>query len=366
MIFNQSLTVPTRTHQIPIISSRRTNHRSRHHTHTMASKLVVLTQHTDLSVVEHIVQHSSDEDRLYIYLSDATHPPTLHAVQSYLRHIFPSSLIDHPMLQITPLIPYLGWSVHKIASIPDLHHLIVAHPCTSTDIQQQLSAARTNQGLRPFQSLEQIEQQLEEETNSITIGTSIHSDADNIPSSIDTHYATLRLLLSDGKTPCTAKDRALQWDTVAVGGTFDHFHAGHRLLLATTALVACRRIFCGVTADKLLAKKQYAELLESYNIREAAATEYVQEVNPQPGLSITTGPLTDPDEPPLAATDPDFQAIVVSEETMAGAEQINKVRRGLGFEPLEILVVGLLKAQTADGKLSSTHIRQILHEDGKK
>jgi phosphopantetheine adenylyltransferase len=331
----------------------------------MASKLVVLTQHTDPTVVEHIVQHSSDEDRLYIYLADATDPPTLQAVQSYLRHIFPSSLIDHPMLQITPLIPYLGWSLHKTASILDLHHLIVAHPCTSTDIQQQLSAARTDQGLSPFQSLEQIEHQHQQGENDMT-DIKTHNDDNKASSLIDTHYATLRLLLPDGKTPCTATDRALQWDTVAVGGTFDHFHAGHRLLSATTAIVARRRIFCGVTADKLLAKKQYAELLESYEIREAAATDYMRAVNPQPGLSIRTGPLTDPDEPPLAATDPDFQAIVVSEETVAGAEQINQVRRGLGFEPLEILVVGLLKAQTADGKLSSTHIRQILHDDGKK
>ena len=34
---------------------------------------------------------------------------------------------------------------------------------------------------------------------------------------------------------------------VAVGGTFDRLHAGHRLLLAVTALVSTRHIFVGVT-----------------------------------------------------------------------------------------------------------------------
>jgi hypothetical protein len=32
-----------------------------------------------------------------------------------------------------------------------------------------------------------------------------------------------------------------------VGGTFDRLHAGHRLLLAATALVATHSIFVGVT-----------------------------------------------------------------------------------------------------------------------
>jgi hypothetical protein len=39
----------------------------------------------------------------------------------------------------------------------------------------------------------------------------------------------------------------LQFATVAVGGTFDRLHAGHRLLLAATALVATKTVFSGVT-----------------------------------------------------------------------------------------------------------------------
>ena len=61
--------------------------------------------------------------------------------------------------------------------------------------------------------------------------------------------------------------------------------------------------------------------------------------------------------PPVAATDPCFEAIVVSEETIPGAEEINRVRAGLGFEPLVVVVVGLLSPQHAAPKLSSTDMR---------
>ena len=61
--------------------------------------------------------------------------------------------------------------------------------------------------------------------------------------------------------------------------------------------------------------------------------------------------------PPVAATDPSFEAIVVSEETIPGAEEINRVRAGLGFAPLVVVVVGLLSPQPAAPKLSSTDLR---------
>ena len=34
---------------------------------------------------------------------------------------------------------------------------------------------------------------------------------------------------------------------VAVGGTFDHLHAGHKILLTMTAWVTKKRLVCGVT-----------------------------------------------------------------------------------------------------------------------
>lgn len=62
-------------------------------------------------------------------------------------------------------------------------------------------------------------------------------------------------------------------------------------------------------------------------------------------------------EPPVAATDPGFDAIVVSEETIPGALEINRVRSELGFQPLAVLVVGLVFPRRSAIKLSSTDLR---------
>ena len=40
---------------------------------------------------------------------------------------------------------------------------------------------------------------------------------------------------------------SLSFESVAVGGTFDRLHVGHRLLLAATALVSTKNVYVGVT-----------------------------------------------------------------------------------------------------------------------
>jgi hypothetical protein len=63
--------------------------------------------------------------------------------------------------------------------------------------------------------------------------------------------------------------------TVVVGGTFDHLHAGHKLLLTATALLLQpstpsmeveRRLIIGIIGDQLL-KNKYAKYLQSWKQR---------------------------------------------------------------------------------------------------
>ena len=71
---------------------------------------------------------------------------------------------------------------------------------------------------------------------------------------IKTHHPVVELLLQRGNSR-VGGDSALEYSDVAVGGTFDSLHAGHRLLLAVAALVASETVWLGIASDALLAKK---------------------------------------------------------------------------------------------------------------
>ena len=49
----------------------------------------------------------------------------------------------------------------------------------------------------------------------------------------------------------SAEDKPLSFSHVAVGGTFDRLHVGHRLLLAATALICTEKVYIGVTGIHL-------------------------------------------------------------------------------------------------------------------
>ena len=57
--------------------------------------------------------------------------------------------------------------------------------------------------------------------------------------------------------------------TVALGGTFDHLHAGHKILLTMACWLASRRVIVGITDDILLKNKKYRNLLESLCVWDA-------------------------------------------------------------------------------------------------
>jgi pantetheine-phosphate adenylyltransferase len=84
------------------------------------------------------------------------------------------------------------------------------------------------------------------------------------------------------------------------------------------------------------------------------------------GLSLSLG-LCRPDmcmaasqEPTAAATEEGMQALVVSRETVPGAQAINKWRAQRGFAPLTVVVVDLVAESAAvpGGKVSSTALRE--------
>jgi phosphopantetheine adenylyltransferase len=201
--------------------------------------------------------------------------------------------------------------------------------------------------------------------------------------------------------------------SVAVGGTFDHLHIGHKLLLTATALLAQPKtssgnpaqtvhLTIGISGDELLINKRFKEELESWNDRQQKVYEFIESILvfsapgqvsrkteniSQPGpnghivrvtidsdIVIDCVEISDPLGPTI--TDRNISALVLSQETRSGATVINTKRAEKGWPLLDVFEIGILEASPNDeentdpspisasieSKISSTEIRRRLHE----
>lgn len=201
-------------------------------------------------------------------------------------------------------------------------------------------------------------------------------------------------------------------NVVAVGGTFDHLHAGHKLLLTATALLLQpatrsttfnRRLIVGITGDELLKNKKYAEYLKSWKQRQEDVVDFLLSVllftrsptkdaiettsidEPIPNgravhtrlkacsTTIECVEIQDPFGPTI--TDESVTALVVSGETRSGGQAVNDKRNENGWRGLEVFEIDVLDAEDQNenggivgdfsSKISSSAIRQRKAEIGK-
>ncbi|KAL8393251.1 hypothetical protein RB595_003148 [Gaeumannomyces hyphopodioides] len=194
--------------------------------------------------------------------------------------------------------------------------------------------------------------------------------------------------------------------TVCIGGTFDHLHAGHKLLLTGGALLldmprveeglpapdpAPARFIVGVTGDELLRNKQHADLVEPWDRRAKGIIDFLStllELQPtgwkgkgggdgqegQQGagsgcykiaeadgdfrasfrdgaVSVECVRIQDAFGPTIVM--PELESLVVSAETRSGGQAVNDKRAELGWAPLQIFEVDVLDAGSGednDGK----------------
>lgn len=153
------------------------------------------------------------------------------------------------------------------------------------------------------------------------------------------------------------------YKVVAVGGTFDHLHAGHKILLTMTAWLAQERVVCGITDDALLVNKKHKEVMENLAARSQGVRKFYHTLRRD--IQYDLIPINDVAGP--TGTDSSIQALVASRETEAGSAQITEIRRQKDLPPLDILFIDVIGAegrvqgdQMAELKLSSTAIRQRL------
>jgi pantetheine-phosphate adenylyltransferase len=135
--------------------------------------------------------------------------------------------------------------------------------------------------------------------------------------------------------------------SVAIGGTFDILHDGHKALLKKA--YALGDVIIGLVSEEMARRKIHAN--NSYDFRKEAVIAYINELN---GTVPQIVALHDPCGPTLKQN---FDYIVVSPETFPVAEDINRLRAKRGLQAITIVCVDFVLAQ--DGKpISSTRIHR--------
>jgi pantetheine-phosphate adenylyltransferase len=137
---------------------------------------------------------------------------------------------------------------------------------------------------------------------------------------------------------------------VMVGGTFDPLHDGHKQLLARSFEIAGQDgyVVIGLTTDAFAQKKLHP--INPFVERKAELEKFIAQKHYATRWEIE--PLSDRYG---SATDVDFDAIVVSEETLPVAVEINTLRRSKKRPKVDIHQITCVLAD--DGHwISSTRI----------
>jgi pantetheine-phosphate adenylyltransferase len=139
---------------------------------------------------------------------------------------------------------------------------------------------------------------------------------------------------------------------VAVGGTFDQLHSGHKALLGR-AFEAGDKVVIGLTSDSFVAKMKKQHKTAAYQDRQRDLESYLAEQGWLSRAEIV--PLEDSFGLTLKARG--LEAIVVSEETEPVAEAINRERQSKGHKALGVVTVCMIPAENHN-PISTTRIRR--------
>ena len=139
---------------------------------------------------------------------------------------------------------------------------------------------------------------------------------------------------------------------MAVGGTFDELHKGHKTLLKKAFQVG-EHVLVGLSSDEFVAKMNKPHKTASYNERLEELTYFLEkskyknrfEISPlhnSYGLTLNKNKSID--------------ALIVSQETVKTSEIINKKRVETDLPPLNIIKIRLVSAENKK-PISTTCIR---------
>lgn len=139
-------------------------------------------------------------------------------------------------------------------------------------------------------------------------------------------------------------------DDIALGGSFDHLHSGHRLLLTAAALITKRSII--VAINKAVSRKSYVQFMEPFHQRASNVVSIIYRINDS--ITIHISELLDVVGP--AGQPGPLDALVISAETAKGGDVVLQTRKERGLPPIKIVVIPLIMMPNGE-KVSSTFIR---------
>lgn len=113
------------------------------------------------------------------------------------------------------------------------------------------------------------------------------------------------------------------YSDVALGGTFDGIHDGHRLLLTQSALITSSRILVGIANGPLLASKVLPELIKPVKERIFEVKSFLADI--KPWIQHQVEEIVDVYGP--TAWDEGLVCLVVTPDTARGGEKVNAERK---------------------------------------
>lgn len=140
-----------------------------------------------------------------------------------------------------------------------------------------------------------------------------------------------RKLQSPGGSPCNTRavqpaDRRISacdlalpesYTHAVLGGTFDHIHVGHKLLLSVALLVSSDRVTCGVTAQHMLEGKKFKQFIEDEGTRLRNVKDFMRKFFPE---SVGSSAILIHDAFGPTVTDLSCNVLIATPETESGCK----------------------------------------------
>jgi cytidyltransferase-like protein len=158
--------------------------------------------------------------------------------------------------------------------------------------------------------------------------------------------------VSDSKAGASIETKSPKYALVAMGGTFDVLHRGHRKLLKQAFTVG-RKVMIGVTTDQFARALHKPHRFDPYPKRKKDLERLLSRWGVLSRTQIV--PLYDRFGPTIRNSRID--ALVVSRRTVKTAYLINAMRKARGLKPIAVDPIDLILAEDRR-PISSTRIRR--------